>query len=304
MSQATIQQSRQPATAARGSGTAAKPKRHRRYTTSRQAGPVVYVLLSVIVLISIFPLYWILVTASHNNAEMNNPNPPLIPGLELFDNIAQAMGQANIPLALFNSAWVAAAVAFGTVLTSTLAGFALSHLNLKGSAVWLGAIVGTMMVPIQLGVIPLFMFMARINLVGNPVAVVLPYLAAAFGVFFMRQYLVGAMPKELLEAGKMDGASTRRIFWTIVVPIARPGMAVLAMLVFMTAWNEFFWPIVVLNPTNPTVQVAISQLGQGYVHNQSVILAGTFVCTIPVIIAFAILGKQITSGIIQGAVKD
>ncbi len=265
---------------------------------------MVYTVLVVIVVVSLFPLYWILVSASRTNSEMNSVSPPLFPGTELFNNIGQAFGQANIPLALFNSAWVAAAVAIGAVLTSTLAGFALAHLPLRGANVWLAGIVGTMMVPLQLGIIPLFIFMANIGLVGNPIAVVLPYLAVAFGVFFMRQYLIGALPKELLEAGRIDGATTRRIFWTIVVPIARPGMAVLAMLIFMTSWNEFFWPIVVLNPSNPTVQVAISQLGQGYVHNQSVILAGTFVCTVPVIIAFAILGKQITSGIVAGAVKS
>lgn len=275
----------------------------KKLSSSRQAGPLVYVLLAITVFLSLFPLYWILVYSSRTNGEMNTTNPPFVPGTQLFSNIAAAAGQANIPLALINSAWVSAAVALGAVITSTLAGFALSHLKIKYANMWLGAIIGTMMVPLQLGIIPLFIFMATFNLVGNPVAVVLPYLTAAFGVFFMRQYLEQAMPAELLEAGIVDGASMRRVFWSIVVPIAGPGMAVLAMLTFMTAWNDFFWPIVVLNPANPTVQVAISQLGQGYVHDQSVIMAGTFICTIPVVIAFAILGKRITGGIVEGAVK-
>lgn len=275
----------------------------RRLRSGRDAGPIVYTVLTVLVLVSLFPLYWILVASTRTNAEMNSRNAPLLPGTALFDNIAAALQQANIPLALVNSAWVAAAVAAGAVLTSTMAGFALAHLRMRGSGLWLAGIMGTMMVPLQLGIIPLFMVMAKFQLVGNPVAVVLPYLTAAFGVFFMRQYLVQAMPYELLEAGLVDGASVRRIFWSIVLPIARPGMAVLAMLTFMTSWNEFFWPIVVLNPSNPTVQVAISQLGQGYVHDQSVIMAGTFVCTMPVVIAFILLGKWITSGLIEGAVK-
>jgi len=278
-------------------------RRRTKLASSRNAGPLVYISLSFIVFLSIFPLYWILVTSTRTNAEMNTRTPPLFPGPNLIENIVSAMGQANIPLALLNSAWISAAVALGAVITSTMAGFALSHLGMRREGTWLGAVMGTMMVPLQLGVIPLFIFMAAANLVGNPWAVVLPYLTAAFGVFFMRQYLAQAMPKELLEAAKVDGASTRRAFWSIVVPIASPGMAVLAMLTFMQSWNEFFWPIVVLNPTNPTVQVAISQLGQGYVHDQSVIMAGTFVCTIPVIIAFAILGKRITAGIVEGAVK-
>lgn len=285
--------------------SAGTPVRRKRKSlgAGRNAGPVVYALLTLTVLASLFPFYWIIVASSRTNAEMNSANPPMLPGPDLFDNIGSAMQQANIPLALVNSVWVAAAVALGTVLSSTLAGFALAHLQIRGANVWLTAIIGTMMVPLQLGIIPLFMLMSGAGLVGNPVAVVLPYLASAFGVFFMRQYLIQAMPKELLEAGTVDGATTRRIFWSIVMPIARPGMAVLGMLTFMTAWNEFFWPIVVLNPENPTVQVAISQLGQGYVHDQSVIMAGTFICTLPVIIAFAVLGKQITGGIVAGAVK-
>ena len=275
----------------------------RKHTNDRQAGPLVYAMLTICVVLSAFPLYWILVTSSRSNEEMNAVPPPLTPGANLISNITAAFGQAKIGLALINSTWVAAVIALGTVLTSALAGFALSALKMRGRNKWMVAILGTMMIPLQLGIIPLFMIMAGANLVGNPWAVVLPYLASAFGVYFMKQYFDTALPHELIEAGYVDGATTRRIFWLVVLPIARPGMAVLAMLTFMTAWNEFFWPIVVLNPTNPTVQVAISQLGQGYVHDRSVIMAGTLVCTLPVIIAFAVLGKQITSGLLQGAVK-
>ncbi|WP_431795239.1 carbohydrate ABC transporter permease [Microbacterium enclense] len=277
--------------------------RGRRHSTARQAGPLVYTLLSLIVIASAFPVYWIFVASSRSNSEMNQVPPPLTPGGNLFTNIAASFGQANISLALLNSAWVATVVSLGVVLTSALAGFALSQLRVKGRNVWMVGILGTMMIPLQLGIIPLFQIMAGLNLVGNPWAVVLPYLSSAFGVYFMKQYFDSALPRELIEAGYVDGASTRRIFWSIVLPIARPGMAVLAMLTFMTTWNEFFWPIVVLNPSNPTVQVAISQLGQGYVMDRSVIMAGTLIVTLPVIIAFAILGKQITRGLLQGAVK-
>lgn len=270
----------------------------------REAGPLVYLLLAVVIILSLFPLYWILVASSRTTAQMNAGTPPLIPGSQLFPNISGANQEADIPRALIISTIVASAVSLGAVTTSTLAGFALSHLKIRGEKLWLAGIIGTMMVPLQLGIIPLFIIMARLGLVGNPIAVIIPYIATAFGVFFMRQYLLTAMPVELLEAGRVEGASTRRIFWQIVVPIARPGMAVLAMLTFMTSWNEFFWPIVVLNGTNPTVQVALSELGQGYTNNQAVIMAGTLVCTLPVIVVFALLGKQIVGGILMGAVKS
>ena len=126
---------------------------------------------------------------------------------------------------------------------------------------------------------------------------------SAFGVVFMRQYLIQALPTEIIEAAVVDGASTFRIFWSIVLPAARPAMAVLGMLTFLMAWNDFFWPIIALSSQNPTVQVALNSLGQGYVPDRSIILAGTLVGTVPVLIVFALLGKQIVGGIMEGAVK-
>ena len=126
---------------------------------------------------------------------------------------------------------------------------------------------------------------------------------SAFGVVFMRQYLARALPDEIIEAAVVDGASSFRIFRSIVLPAARPAMAVLGMLTFLTAWNDFFWPIIALSSQNPTVQVALNSLGQGYVPDRSIILAGTLVGTVPVLIVFALLGKQIVGGIMEGAVK-
>jgi len=128
-------------------------------------------------------------------------------------------------------------------------------------------------------------------------------LVSAFGVFFMRQFLGNAVPTELLEAGWVDGASTFRIFRSIVLPIARPAMAVLAMLTFLAAWNDFFWPLIALTSRNPTVQIGLAGLGSGYIPQQAVIMAGTLLCTFPVLIVFALLGRQIVGGIMQGAVK-
>ena len=131
----------------------------------------------------------------------------------------------------------------------------------------------------------------------------LPMLCTAFGVFFMRQYISSAVPDELIEAGHIDGASSLRIFWSIVVPAVRPAMAVLAMLTFLTSWNDFFWPIIVLSSQNPTVQVSFQSLATGYAPQQSIIMAGTLYGTIPVLVVFGLLGRQIVGGIMEGAVK-
>lgn len=281
----------------------ATARRGRKRGRAGRAGPVTYTLVTLSALVSVFPLYWTLVAGSHTNAEIAATPPPFLPNASLFDNIGRALDQAPIGLAILNSVIVSGAITIGTVLFCTLAGFAFAKLQFRGRGLLLALVVGTMMVPTQLAVIPLFMMIADLQWVNQLQAVVLPTLVSAFGVFFMRQYLVNALPTELLEAGRMDGASTFRIFWSIVLPVARPAMAVLGMLTFLTAWNEFFWPIIALTTQNPTVQVALAGLGSGYVPQRSVIMAGTILGTLPVLIVFAVLGKQIVGGIMQGAVK-
>ena len=276
-----------------------EPHRRRRRRTSW----LVYLTLALVVLISVFPLYWTVVVASRSNAEMNQVPPPLLPGRHLESNVHQALQQVDMLKAIVNSVIVSGCVAAGTVFFCTLAGFAFAKLRFRGSGLLLGLTIGTMMIPSQLGVIPLFMLIAKLQWVNHLQAVVLPTLVTAFGVFFMRQYLIQALPTELIEAGWVDGASTFRIFRSIVLPVARPAMAVLGLLTFLTAWNDFFWPIIALTSENPTVQVALNNLGNGYVPDQSVILAGTLVGTLPVVVVFALLGKQIVGGIMHGAVK-
>ncbi|NWF24935.1 carbohydrate ABC transporter permease [Streptomyces sp. PKU-EA00015] len=266
-------------------------------------GKLAHAILILAVLVSAFPFYWTIVAASRSNADLAKVPPTLLPGSRLIHNFEAVMEEADIGKALLNSFVVSSSITVGTVLCCTLAGFAFAKLRFRGRGALLAVTVGTMMIPPQLGVIPLFMLIAELQWVNQLQAVILPGLVSAFGVFFMRQFLVQSLPDELIEAARVDGASTARIFWSIVVPVARPGMAVLGMLTFMAAWNDFFWPIVALSSQEPTVQVALRQLGGGYVHDQSVIMAGTLLGTLPVLLVFGLLGRQIVGGIMQGAVK-
>ncbi|MFI5866112.1 carbohydrate ABC transporter permease [Streptomyces sp. NPDC051546] len=270
---------------------------------ARHGSRLTYAVLVVAVLVSAFPLYWTLVAASRSNADMARPVPSLLPGPRLAANFQAVLDEADIGTALLNSLIVSSAITVGTVLCSTLAGFAFAKLRFRGRGALLGAVVASMMIPPQLGVIPLFMLIVKLHWVNELQAVVLPGLVSAFGVFFMRQFLAQSLPDELIEAARVDGASYARIFWSIVVPVARPAMAVLGLLTFMTAWNDFFWPVVALSSQEPTVQVALRQLGGGYVHDQSVIMAGTLLGTLPVLLVFGLLGRQIVGGVMQGAVK-
>ncbi len=269
----------------------------------QRAGRFTYFLIAVITVLSIFPLYWTLVAGSHTNAQMATSPPPLVPTTDFFHNLSLAMQRQNLWQALLNSTIVATVVAVSNVLFCTLAGFAFAKLRFRGSNILLMLVVGTLMVPLQVGIVPLFMLAAKYHLIGHLQAAIAPYLVSAFGVFLLRQYLIAALPTELVEAGWVDGASTFRIFRSIVLPIARPAMAVLAMFQFLMAWNDFFWPILVLNNRNPTVQVALNGMGTGYVPQTAVVMAATFFVTLPVLVAFGFLGKQIVGGIMQGAVK-
>jgi cellobiose transport system permease protein len=275
----------------------------RRSRIGLHGGAGTYAVLVLTAAISILPLYWTVVAASRTNADIAKTPPPFTPGGNLFSNIGKALDQVNMVKALLNSLVVSGSIALGTVFFCTLAGFAFAKLRFRGSTVLLVIVLATMMVPSQLGVIPLFMLIAKLHWVNHLQAVILPTLVSAFGVVFMRQYLVNALPDELVEAAVVDGASRFRIFRSIVLPAARPAMAVLGMLTFLMAWNDFFWPIIALTSENPTVQVALNSLGNGYVPDHSVILAGTLVGTVPVLVVFALLGKHIVGGIMEGAVK-
>jgi cellobiose transport system permease protein len=269
----------------------------------RRGGPLTYAVLALVTVLAILPLYWTVVAASRTNADISKTPPPLTPGGNLFSNIREALDQVDMFKALLNSLVVSGAIALGTVFFCTLAGFAFAKLRFRGRNALMLAVVATMMVPTQLGVIPLYILMNKLHWTNTLQAVIAPMMVTAFGVFFMRQYIAEAVPTELLEAGRVDGCSTFRLFWHIVAPAARPGAAVLGMLTFMQAWTDFFWPLIVLTPDNPTVQVAISTLASGYHQDYTLVLAGTTLGVLPLFVVFALLGKQIIGGIMQGAVK-
>jgi cellobiose transport system permease protein len=163
----------------------------------------------------------------------------------------------------------------------------------------------TMMVPIQLGTIPLYMMMNWLGLSGTLPTVILPFLVSGFGVFMMRQYAGQAVPDELIEAARVDGASTFRIFFSVVLPALRPAAAILGLFTFMQYWNDFLWPYVSLDPDHPTVQVALSRLssGSGYDKDQALVMAGTLMATLPLLVVVILFGRQLISGIMDGAVK-
>jgi cellobiose transport system permease protein len=295
-------------TAGPGAAKAAVRRRTRRSygAGTRRAGWIVYALLGTTLLISVFPLYFTLLLGSSDPVAISqNAVPQWLPDLSLFTQFRTVIEatQINFWLALVNSLIIAIVVSASVVLFSTLAGYSFAKLRFRGRGPLLVFVIATMAVPTQLGVIPLYILMSDLDWIGKLHAVIVPGLVAAFGVFWMTQYLSEALPYELIEAARVDGASMIRTFWSIALPAARPAAAMLGLFTFVQQWTNYFWPSIVLNSENPTLPLVVKSLQSNYFVDYSLVMGGVFLVTLPLLVIFAFVGKQLVAGIMQGAVK-
>ena len=273
--------------------------------TQRRPSWVTYLLLTIVVIIAFYPLYYAFLLASSTAPDIaRHPIPSLIPGGHLLDNIQRVL-ESGVPFtqAVTNSVIIAVVMSLSVVFFSTLAGFSFAKLRFRGRAPLLVFVIATTAVPTQLGVVPLFLVMKQLHWIGQIQAVIVPGLVTAFGVFWMTQYLEQALPYELVEAARVDGASMLRTFWSIALPAARPAATMLALFTFVASWTNYFWPFIVLGSKNPTLPIALQQLQAAYFKDMSLIMAGVVLSVIPLLILFVIAGRQLVAGIMQGAVK-
>lgn len=292
-----------------GRGAARSAARRRRRSTSfgaeRRPRWVTYTLLGIVLALSVYPLYYAVLLASSDPITIaQNPIPSLIPQGNLVENLTRVL-TADIKFwqAFFNSLLIAVITSLSVVLFATLAGFSFSRLRFRGRGPLLVFVIATMAVPTQLGVVPLFILMSELGWVGRIEAVIVPGMVTAFGVFWMTQYLESALPPELIEAARIDGCSLIRAFWHVALPAARPAATMLALFTFVASWTNFFWPFIVLGSSNPTLPVALQLLQASFFKDLSLIMAGVVAATIPLVILFVFAGRQLVSGIMQGAVK-
>ena len=272
----------------------------------QRTSPLSYVALALITFLSIFPFYWMFVVSSNTNAEISKSPPSLIPGgrfLIVAEKVLNAEG-VYFNTALMNTFIVGISVAVAQVVFSAFAGFAFAKLNFKGRKFFILFIVGTMMLPSQLGIIPLFILNKNLQMIDTLYALIVPALVTAFGVFWMRQIIDAQVPNELLEAASIDGASVPRIFFGIVLPIIRQSSFVLGLFAFLASWNDYLWPTIVLqSPQNFTLQVALTQLKPMYGLDYALQMGGAFLATAPLLILFIFVGRKLVSGVMDGAVK-
>lgn len=283
--------------------TLPKTRRGTRLVRRTQASPTAYVFLAIVLVGSAFPLWWSYVIGSKDSAAIVQDPYSFIPGGHFLQNASTVITTIPFWKALGNSILVSSTVAVLVVLFSAMAGFAFAKLRFRGRSGLLVFVIATMAVPTQLGIVPLFIVMSKLGWIGSLWAVILPSAVSAFGVFWMTQYLHEALPDELIEASRVDGASTLRTFWSIALPAARPGAAMLGLFTFIATWTNFFWPFIILDPGNPTLPVALQQLQAAYFVDYSLVLNGVVLMALPLIVLFVFAGKQLVSGIMQGAVK-
>ncbi len=264
-----------------------------------------YIALIITTLLSIFPFYWMFIVASNGTEEISKVPPTLLPGPRFFtviSHVYEALPQFN--QALLNSFYVGTAIALAQVFFSAIAGFAFAKLNFRGQRFMVLFVVLTMMLPSQLGIIPLFMLMGWAGLLNTLGALIVPALVTAFGVFWMRQVIDAQVPNELLEAASIDGAGVFRVYWNIVLPIIAQSSFVLGLFSFLASWNDFLWPLLVLNsPENFTAQVAVNQLKSSYAIDYALNMGGAFLSTVPLLILFIFVGRRLVRGVMDGAVK-
>ncbi|AGB41272.1 ABC-type sugar transport system, permease component [Halobacteroides halobius DSM 5150] len=264
---------------------------------------ILYVALGIGAIASLFPFYWMFISATHSSGEIFSFPPKLLPGDNLITNIVNLNQQIGLGRVIFNSLFVTITFTIGNIIISSMAGYAFAKFKFKGRDILFFIVLITLMLPPQAKLIPLFDMMAKLDWVNSYKAVILPNLAYAFGIFLMRQNML-KVPTDLIDAARIDGCGEFKIFWKVVLPTMRPALAALGIYMFMFQWSRFMWPLVVLSSAKmKTIPVALSGLMGLSRIDYGQILVGASISTLPILITFLLLQKQFISGILSGSVK-
>jgi multiple sugar transport system permease protein len=276
------------------------PSGRRRARRTRLAGLAVLIPVAVIAL---FPFYWMVTSALTPGAAAVRVPPVLVPLDASFENFAQLFAQAPVLLWAFNSLVVAAAIMVGHVILDSMAGYAFARKSFPGRSVMFTLIVGSLMIPVHVTLVPRFLLVANLGLNNHLLGVILPSVADVFGIFLMRQF-IQSLPRELEDAARVDGASEWQVFTKIIMPLSRPAVATLAIFSFVGAWNAFLWPLIVLSRRELlTLPVGVALLQQEFSSNVGLQMAGAAVGAVPMIVLFLLFQRYFLEGVRLGALK-
>lgn len=265
---------------------------------------VLYVVLTIALLAVITPFVWMILGSFKTEGELRQVPPTWWPHTATLDNYTQLFSRMNFSQYFTNSIIVAVCVTLGNLVFCSMLGYALAMLEFPGKKILFGLVMGTLMIPGVVTFVPLFVLVANAHLVNSLPGLILPFLVSPFGVFLMRQF-ISDLPKDLLDAGRVDGAGELRIFWRIILPLCGPALATLGILTFLGSWNSFLWPLVVATTEDHytlPVALALYSTGQNQMH-YGLLLAGATVVVMPILVVFLIFQKRFIEGIATTGIK-
>ena len=254
-------------------------------------------------LVAVFPLLWMLSVSFMRPGEASALPPPLLPAQATLANYRELFERAGMGRYLLNSLAISSAITLLSLAFNLMAGYAFAKLRFRGRERLFQALLGGLVIPAQVAMLPLFLLLKYLGLVNSYAAVVMPAMATIFGIFLVRQYARG-IPDDLLEAARIDGAGELRIFVQIVLPLLKPIMVTLAIFTFLTAWNDFMWPLIALTgQEHYTLPIALASLSREHVQDSELMMAGSVVTVLPVLVLFLALQRYYLQGLLLGSVK-
>ncbi|GLZ36513.1 carbohydrate ABC transporter permease [Actinokineospora sp. NBRC 105648] len=266
----------------------------------RGRGVVGHVVLAVLSLACLFPIYWLYATSLRAPEDVYSLS--VLPWPLSLDNYADAFAKTDMVRMLVNTTVVAVLTALGQLLTGLLAAYAFAAWRFRFQKLLYLMFVGTWLVPFQVTMLPNYVLLSQLSLLNTLAGVIVPTLCSALGVLLLRQHLMG-FPKELLEAARMDGRSSWGILWTVVVPTLRPVLAALGILLVITAWNEYFWPAMVLQRSNGMVQLGLRSFMGTEGNDWGPLMAAAGLTCLPIFLLYLVLQRHIVNAFVRSGLK-
>jgi multiple sugar transport system permease protein len=252
---------------------------------------------------SLLPLLWMLSASFMATGEASTFPPPLLPHRPTLVHYADLFGRLALGRYALNSALVAVVTTACALAINSAAGYGFAKMRFRGRDATFRALAAGLAIPVQVAMLPLFLLIKSLGLVNNYGGVIIPGLASIFGIFLVRQYAL-AIPDDLLDAARIDGAGEWRVFRSIVLPTIRPVLATLALWTFLATWNDFMWPLIVLSDDRKyTLPVALAGLVGEHAQDVELMMAGAVITVLPVLILFLMLQRYYVEGITEGSVK-
>lgn len=273
-------------------------------STHRLAPWAAYAVVGFGALIMLAPFYFMFVFATHSRTEIFSLPPPLFFGDDFFNNLKILTDRLPFWRNLGWSLYVALASTVLTLLFCSMGGYAFALFDFRFKNALFGLVMGTMLLPSFMNMIPTFMIMDVLGWIDQPRALYIPGAASAFGIFLMRQFVTSSIPKDLIEAARMDGCSELGIYARIVLPLLKPALGTLGLITFIASWNNFIGPLIVMrSPEMYTLPLALRSLQSPVDTEWGALMTGSAIATIPLVILFIVSSRQLISGLTTGAVK-